>query len=65
MRGEKNVFLTLSTANRRIILKKTFVQFAGIIGIVAVIISTLNVDALASRRHHRHYVRHHHHGHRS
>ncbi|NMW18819.1 MAG: hypothetical protein HKK66_07355 [Chlorobiaceae bacterium] len=45
-------------------MKKSFLQLAGIVGIVAVLISTLNVDAQASRRHHHHYVRHHHHGHR-
>jgi uncharacterized membrane protein YgdD (TMEM256/DUF423 family) len=47
-------------------MKNTFVQIAGIVGIVAVILGTFNTDALASRRHHRHYpVNHHHnHGHR-
>ncbi|MCX6179474.1 MAG: hypothetical protein NT163_08965 [Chlorobiales bacterium] len=46
-------------------MKKTFLQIAGILGVVAVLVSTLNTDALASRRHHhRHHGHSHYHGHR-
>ncbi len=63
-----HIYLNLTTVNWRLIVKKTLLQFAGIAGMIAVLISTLNVDALAYRRHHHHYrhyyiSRHHHHHH--
>ena len=47
------------TVNMRITMKKAFFQISGIVAFVALLLGTFSTDALAYRRHHRHYYRDH------